>query len=85
MCSSDLVHYGTPIVYSLEDLKGESLSGIFYEDELSAFTESDETTYKVEQVLAKKTVKGKKMLFVSYKGWPEKFNEWIPAENVTNK
>jgi hypothetical protein len=79
------VHYGTPTVYSLEDLKNESVSGIFYEDELSAFTESDETSYKVEQVLAKKTVKGKKMLFVSYMGWPEKFNEWIPAENVTNK
>lgn len=76
---------GRPTVYKLEDLKGEELSGIFYEEELSAFSETSETTYKVEKVLGKKTVKGKKFVLVKYKGWPEKFNEWIPAENVTDK
>ena len=33
------VHYGTPIVYALEDLKGEKVEGVFYAEELS-----DETT-----------------------------------------
>jgi len=79
------VLYGTPIVYKLEDLKGEDLSGIFYENELSPYTMTDETTYKVEKVLGKKTIKGKKLVLVQYKGWPDKFNEWVPAENVTNK
>jgi len=79
------VQYGTPIVYKLEDLKGEELHGIFYEAELSPYQETDETTYKVEKVLSKRTIKGKKLALVKFKGWPEKFNEWIPAENLSNK
>ena len=74
-----------PKVYKLQDLKGEDSTGIYYEDELSPYDETDKTTYKVEKVLGKKTVKGKKFVLVKYKGWPEKFNEWLPAENVTVK
>lgn len=79
------VKIGKPTVYQLEDLKGEDVGGIFYEDELSPYNETDETVYKVENVLGKKTIKGKKYVLVKYKGWPEKFNEWLPAENVTSK
>ena len=76
---------GRPTVYKLEDMKGEELTGIFYEDELSPYTETDETTFKVEKVLGRKTLKGKKYVLVKYKGWPEKFNEWLPAESVSIK
>jgi hypothetical protein len=79
------VKLGRPTVYMLEDLKGEAVDGLFYDGELSPYNETDETTYKVEKVLGKKTVKGKKFVLVKYKGWPDKFNEWLPAENVTNK
>jgi len=79
------VHYGTPTVYSLVDLKDEPIDGIFYDQELSAFTQTDETTFKVERVLAKKTVKGKKLVFVKFKGWPHQFNEWVSSEYVTYK
>jgi len=60
------------------------LNGIFYEDELSAYNETERTTYKVEKVLGKKTVKSEKFVLVKYKGWPDKFNEWLPAENLAN-
>ena len=76
---------GRPIVYKLQDLKSEDSTEIYYEDELSLYDETDETTYKVEKVLGKTTLKGKKFVLVKYKGWPEKFNEWLPAENVTVK
>jgi len=79
------VKIGIPVVYKLEDVKGEDLNGIFYEDELSLYSETEESTYKVEKVLSKKTIKGKKFVLVKYKGWPDKFNEWLPAENVTSK
>ena len=79
------VKLGRPTVYTLEDLKGEAVDGLFYDGELSPYNETDETTYKVEKVLGKKTVKGKKFVLVKYKGWPDKFNEWLPAENVTDK
>ena len=76
---------GRHIVYKLQDLKGEDSTGIYYEDELSPCHETDETTYKVENVLGKKTVIGKKFVLIKYKFWPEKFNEWLPPENVTVK
>jgi hypothetical protein len=40
---------------------------------------------KLNKFQLKKTVKGKKRVFVKDKGWPEKFSEWIPAENVVKK
>ena len=32
-------------------------------------------------MLKKRTCKGKQELFVSFMGWPKKFNMWLPAEN----
>jgi len=80
------VKVGRPIVYKLEDMKGEELTGIFYEEELSPYDETDDTTFKVEKILAKKSIKGNKFALVKYKGWPDKFNEWIPIDNlIVNK
>ena len=73
-----------PIVYKLEDLKGEEVNGIFYESELSAYNASDEVEYKIEKVLGKKKIKNKNYILVKYKGWPDKFNEWIPQVNAAN-
>ena len=53
---------GRPIVYKLQDLKSEDSTEIYYQDELSLYDETDETTYKVEKVLGKKTLKGKKFV-----------------------
>ena len=76
------VKIGRPIVYELEDTKEKKLTGIYYKDELSPYDVTEETTYKVEKVLGKKTVKGKKYVLVKYKGWPDKFKKWIPTENL---
>jgi len=67
-------------------MKGEELTGIFYEEELSPYDETEDTTFKVEKILSRKSVKGNKFALVKYKGWPEKFNEWIPIDNlIVNK
>ena len=73
-----------PIVYKLEDLKGEEVNGLFYENELSAYNASDEVEYKIEKVLGKKKIKNKNYILVKYKGWPDKFNEWIPEVRIQN-
>jgi len=39
------VKIGRPIVYDLEDTKGEKLTRIYYEDELSPYDVTEETTY----------------------------------------
>jgi hypothetical protein len=59
---------GNPIVYKLEDLKGEDLIGFFYETELSDFKPSEETNYKVEKVIGKKKVRGKNIFWLNIKG-----------------
>jgi len=59
---------GRPIVYKLQDLKSEDSTGIYYEDELSPNDETDDTTYKVEKVLGKKTAQAKCLCWYSTKG-----------------
>ena len=76
------VIYTKPFVYRLEDLLGEDVDGLFYEQELSYVPNPDEIEYKIEKVIRRKTVKGKRMALVKWKGYPDKFNEWIPAEDI---
>ena len=71
-----------PIVYQLEDFQNEELKGYFYPQELSFVPNPDDIEYKIEKVLRHKTVKGKKYSLVKYKGWGDKFNEWLPASTI---
>src|SRR5271155_937473 len=77
--------FSKPFLYKLADLKGEEVNGIFYESELSVYNAFDDAEYKIEKVLGKKKLKDKKYMLVKYKGWPDKFNEWIPDSNVVIK
>ncbi len=74
--------YTKPIVYKLEDLQNEDIEGYFYEEELSYVPNPDQLEYKIEKVLKKKTVKGKKYGLVKWKGYPDKFNEWIALSEI---
>lgn len=76
------VIYTKPFVYKLVDLLKEDVDGLFYEQELSFVPNPDEIEYKIEKVIRRKTVKGKKMALVKWKGYPDKFNEWIPSEDI---
>ena len=76
------VIYTKPFVYKLEDLLSEDVDGYFYEQELSPVPNPDDIEYKIEKVIRRKTVKGKRMALVKWKGYPDKFNEWIPAEDI---
>jgi len=78
----DQVVYGSPIVYKLEDLDGEEIKGIIYEEELSEFNTNDATLYQVEKILRRKKMKGKTYVLVKWKGYPDKFNSWEQLENV---
>ena len=76
------VIYTKPFVYKLEDLMSEEVDGYFYEQELSYVPNPDDIEYKVEKVIRRKTLKGKKLALVKWKGYSDKFNEWIPAEDL---
>lgn len=65
------VHTGNPPTYDLEDLKGETIKGKFYEPELQKTNLKDYAM--IEKILQKK---GNKVL-VKYVGYGNEFNEWI--------
>jgi len=71
-----------PIVYKLEDYQNEDIEGYFYEEELSYVPNPDDIEYKIEKVLRYKTDKGKKYGLVKWKGYGQKFNEWIPVSQI---
>lgn len=68
-----------PVTYKIEDYNGEDIQGTFYRQELVKTTLSDLTnTFRIEKVL--KEDKKNKRVLVKWKGWPVKFNSWLPKE-----
>ena len=73
-----------PVVYKLEDATGDEIKGTFYEAELQQVIIDKNKTFKIEQILKRKTVKGKKLFFVKWLGWPAKFSSWVHERDVIN-
>ena len=69
-------------VYKLKDDAGEILDGSFYEPELQKIIKNDDV-YRVEKILRKRKRKGVVEYFVKWKGYPDKFNSWVPESNVS--
>jgi len=82
---------GPPPYYRLKEYKeeeGERIEGTFYEPELQLVTieEQQRGLFRVEKILKRREeIKGRrkvKEVLVKFRGWPEKYNEWIPEGNV---
>lgn len=72
-------------VYEISDLAGEIIDGFFYPEELtsvSAERVSGDREFKIERVIKTRGRGPKRELFVSWLGYPEKFNSWIPAADA---
>ena len=74
---------GDPTVYEIGDLEGEPIIGKFYEEELSCVDKKDDV-YKVEKIIKRKRVKGKKMVLFKWLGYDSKHNSWIPESDIQN-
>ena len=67
-------------VYKLKDEAGEEVKGSWYPEEVQPIKKN---RYLIEKILRKRTAKkGEKEVFVKWKGWPQKFNSWIPETNI---
>ena len=67
-------------VYKLEDKGAEEVKGAWYPEEVQEITKN---RYLIEKILRKrKTKKGEKEVLVKCKGWPPKFNTWIPEADL---
>lgn len=72
-------------IYELTDLQGEKIEGFFYPEELTV-VDSDgvkQKEYKIDRILKSKGKGRNKQYFVSWVGYPEKFNSWINSNEVT--
>ena len=71
-------------VYTIKDYSGDSIKGVFYEQELTAAGEPRDGVFKIDKILKSRTLKGKKQSLVKFLGWPNKFNEWIDSSSIKN-
>lgn len=75
-----------PPVYFVKDLAGEEIDGFFYAEELSRVRKNLKTAvFEVDRVLKSRGQGRSKEFFVSWKGYPESFNSWIKANQLTEK
>ena len=72
------------MVYILEDLNDEEIDCIFYEQELSHVIDDyiSSKTWKIDKILETAGKGSNKKHFVSWRGWPKKFNSWVLARDI---
>ena len=76
--------FGIP-KYRLTDVQGEELKGTFYEAELQKVEYSENNSFEIEKVIDRRRQspgKRKFELLIKWKGWPDKFNSWIPESEA---
>ena len=75
-----------PPTYRLIDLKDKDIAGLFYEPEMALVRgihpDTWKRVYRVETVLKERTRRGKKEVYIKWKGYPKSFNTWEPASNL---
>ena len=69
-------------VYKVTDYDKDPIEGTFYQSELQKVNKDKDDLWRVDKVLKKRKRKGQEEWFVSFMGWPKKFNMWLPKENI---
>ena len=74
-------------VYKVEDLEGDTLYGAFYTEELQKVAKPKKNkVYDIKKIIKERTVmQGKKKVkqyYVSFVGFPAKFNQWVPESAI---
>ena len=72
--------------YYLKDLAGDKVLGSFYEEYLVPFQPpADGAVFKLDpnhNDFKRKNIRGVPHIFVKWLGWPNKFNQWVPENDV---
>lgn len=76
-----IIKQGIPI-YKLNDLKGESIHGLFYTAELQKFNKDENSLWFIQRILKKRKRKNTLQYFVEWQGFPKALNSWIDADDV---
>jgi len=70
------------VVYELEDLNGTPIDGQFYSEELTPVRNTSRRTYKINKILEEKVRRGIREVLVSWQGYRQNFDSWIPAASL---
>ena len=65
----------TPVTYRVHDLMDEPIDGTFYEQQLQ---KTSQTKFRIDKVLRKR----RGQALVKWKGYPDKFNSWVPVHDL---
>lgn len=72
-----------PFMYRIRDSTGEIVKGRFYEKELQSVIIEPEKEYKIERIVDRRKLRGKKPeVLVKWLGYPDSANSWEPEENI---
>ena len=69
--------------YTLE-VEGEKFKRRFYPEELQKVHVDADTLWLIEKEIAHRTLNGEKQALVKWKGYPNKYNQWIPIDQIRN-
>ena len=70
-------------MYELRDLADEVIDGIFYEQELARVEKNlEEEQFIVDRVIKSRGRGANKQVLVNWRGYPSKFDTWIPASSL---
>lgn len=72
-----------PIVYRISDLDDEKIDGVFYGKELQKVLFNKNTSYAIDKIIKQRHKGNSIQLYVSWKGYPSKFNSWIDSKQLT--
>ena len=68
--------------YRLQDLSGEDILGKFLEKELQLVIPEEGQSYKIKKVVRSKGKGSSKQYLISWEGFPDKFQTWIPSKDM---
>ena len=65
--------------YRLNEWDGTPIKGTFYNEDVQKVHVTDDSLFRVEKVLKRK----RGQVLVRWKGWPSKYDSWIPSDGAT--
>ena len=76
----EVINKSSPPTFIIEDLLGEEIKGKFYKEQLQKVQLP--TSFIVEKIHRRRKRKGITEVLVSWRGYPEKFMQWLPQKDI---
>ena len=68
--------------YRLIDFQNEDIKGNFYQSELQKVDKDEDALWFIEKKIRKRKKNGRVEWLVQFEGWPSKYNQWIPENDI---